>query len=335
MTEAELRHEITETGRELLRDGLVARTWGNVSGRLDAENFLITPSGLSYTQTQDSDLAVYHPADKTWHGPHKPSSEKGIHAAAYELFPEVNFVIHTHQTYASAIGVWGFEQLPITEEERKTLGGIALATYGLPGTKKLKKAVTKAFFSGAHTVLMEHHGAVIAGASKAEAYERALLLEEICQRGCQGVAGPAWSLDVAQQEAQKQLLVTVQREFPHALWVETDAVVRWSCGEGTLRAQLDDMAQMIGREIPRVDQDATEIMAKLQGGSNALFVRNLGAIVCGRDAEDTEALQILVDKAAVSALHTKDVTVGTALSSFDCALMHFVYQKKYSKQKNG
>ena len=141
MTEEVLRKEITETGRALLRDGLVARTWGNVSARVDAEHFLITPSGLDYMQTREEDLALYHPADKSWTGPHKPSSEKGIHAAAYDLFPEVTFVIHTHQTYASAFGVWGFELLKMTPIEREQLGGVALAEYGLPGTKKLKKNV--------------------------------------------------------------------------------------------------------------------------------------------------------------------------------------------------
>ena len=48
MREEELRKQITDTGKELLRDGLVARTWGNVSSKVDGEHFLITPSGLDY-----------------------------------------------------------------------------------------------------------------------------------------------------------------------------------------------------------------------------------------------------------------------------------------------
>ena len=64
-------------------------------------------------------------------GAHKPSSEKGVHLAAYQIFPEVGYVIHTHQTYATAIGLCGFEQLAMTEEEAEKLGGIARAAYGL------------------------------------------------------------------------------------------------------------------------------------------------------------------------------------------------------------
>ena len=43
-----LRTCICNTGRELLEDGLVARTWGNVSARADDAHYLVTPSGMDY-----------------------------------------------------------------------------------------------------------------------------------------------------------------------------------------------------------------------------------------------------------------------------------------------
>ena len=43
-----LRTCICDTGRELLEDGLVARTWGNVSARADDAHYLVTPSGMDY-----------------------------------------------------------------------------------------------------------------------------------------------------------------------------------------------------------------------------------------------------------------------------------------------
>ncbi|MBO7353137.1 MAG: class II aldolase/adducin family protein, partial [Lachnospiraceae bacterium] len=48
MDERELRAHVVATGIELLRDALVARTWGNISARVDENRFLITPSGLDY-----------------------------------------------------------------------------------------------------------------------------------------------------------------------------------------------------------------------------------------------------------------------------------------------
>ena len=59
----------------------------------------------------------------TWEGARKPSGERGVHAAAYAQLPEVNFVIHTHQGCASALGLAGFDAMDITPEERAALGG--------------------------------------------------------------------------------------------------------------------------------------------------------------------------------------------------------------------
>lgn len=63
-----------------------------------------------------------------------------VHALAYSMFEDVNFVIHTHQTYASALGLCGYKPGCFTGEERQQLGGVAVAGYGLPGTKDAAKA---------------------------------------------------------------------------------------------------------------------------------------------------------------------------------------------------
>ena len=108
MEERTARELICRTGRELLETGLVARTWGNVSSRLDPNHFLITPSGLDYHKTQPQDIVRVELSTMTWEGSRKPSGERGVHAAAYKVFPEANFVIHTHNrkfTFQSAANV--------------------------------------------------------------------------------------------------------------------------------------------------------------------------------------------------------------------------------------
>ena len=52
MEEGKARKLLVDTGKDLLRTGLVARTWGNVSCRLDEDSIVITPSGLDYTKTR-------------------------------------------------------------------------------------------------------------------------------------------------------------------------------------------------------------------------------------------------------------------------------------------
>ncbi|MBR5741905.1 MAG: class II aldolase/adducin family protein, partial [Firmicutes bacterium] len=210
---------------------------------------------------------------------------------------------HTHQIYASALGLTGPETMPVTNGERKELGGIAWAAYGLPGTKKLRENVETAMKSGAETVLMVHHGAVICGKDREETIRRAELLEEIAKRSLKGLPDGA---------------------EPERVWAELGI---------PLYAELDDMAQMIGRRIPfAADEDAAE---KLLEKTNAVFVRGKGCLVRGDDADDTEALAILARKAAVAALHTRASGLDVRLGPFDTALMRYVYKTKYSKQKKG
>lgn len=329
MEDMEKRQLICDTGRQLLDTGLVARTWGNVSCRAGEGSFLITPSGLDYTKTTAKDIVEVELDTMQWQGERKPSSEKGIHAAAYRLFPEVGFVIHTHQNCASAIGLAGFEKLDITDAELEKLGGIAKAQYGLPGQKKLKNAVTAAMATGAHAVLMVKHGAVVCGRDKAEAMERVQLLEDICRRN---LALSSASPKREAPETVEALLCAVREKYPTALLADSDNAVAWANRKKTLKAQLDDMAQMLGAKVKSVPADAALILGELSE-HDGVFVRGVGAIVKADEADDAEALRMLIEKSALCALHTASLGEKSHLGALDTALMRFVYLKKYSKKK--
>lgn len=220
MNDNELRQLVADTGRQLLENGLVARTWGNISARKDETKFAISPSGLGYENMQGSDVPIYDMESKTWEGSRKPSSEKKIHAAAYKLYPEVNFVIHTHQDYATAIGLANTSELEPTPEEKELLGEISIAGYGLPGTDKLADNVTTAL-KNSQVVLMAHHGALILGKDAHDAMKKAEVLEEVCKRA------------------------VIKKIGDDALGDNMPP----------FKAQLDDMAQMVG---PKFSQKAVE-----------------------------------------------------------------------------
>ena len=42
------KKEVIAAGLRLVETGLIARTWGNVSCRVDENSFVITPSGKPY-----------------------------------------------------------------------------------------------------------------------------------------------------------------------------------------------------------------------------------------------------------------------------------------------
>lgn len=328
MNEKTAREQVASAGRRLLEEGLVARTWGNVSCRTGESSFAITPSGLGYEHMGADDIVAFDMQSGEWRGSRKPSSEKGVHAAAYRQFPDAGFVIHTHQCYATALGLAGFETLSPDAEERKKLGPVALADYALPGTKKLVQHVSAAMAGGARAVLMAHHGALIIGKDCEEAFVRARLLEVLCKRACQGQPRES----AADEPAIAALSSEAKARFGHAAFTASPAVLAAGRGGRALRAQLDDMAQMIGPSL-RVAKPA-EALRVLEKHA-AVLVEGLGAIARAGSDGDCEALCMLIDKSCCCALHTKALGKTARLSALDARLMRIVYQQKYAKKMGG
>ena len=173
---------VIEAGERLVETGLIARTWGNVSCRVDDKTFVITPSGKPYIGLTPDDIVEVAINTLEWGGNVKPSSEKGIHAEVYKEYPEANFVIHTHQKIASAVSALSTGIEKVTGEAADLIGSVIhLGGYGLPGTKKLKKGVTNALKLGASkAVIMAHHGALCFGKDSEEAFQVANSLEKVC-----------------------------------------------------------------------------------------------------------------------------------------------------------
>ncbi len=328
MDEMTSRQLVADTGRILLEKGLVARTWGNISARVDEKRFAISPSGLGYEHMTADDVPIFHMGDETWEGSRKPSSEKKIHAAAYRIYPEVQFVIHTHQDYATAVGLVGVKDLKPTPEEDEILGKIAVAPYGLPGTKKLGDNVEAALKTGAKVVLMIHHGALILGDNREDTIKKAELLEAVCRRAVEEKTGAQDSVQPTDHIDEKLLASS-----ENMLVFSTASVLKMA-KQGGFVAQLDDMAQMLGRSIKAVKNDNDAILAALNR-RDAVLVKNVGCVILTEVKDDAGALEMLIAKAAMAKDFADACGVKKQLSFFDCMLMRRVYLMKYSKKKEG
>ena len=338
MSNMDKRREIIDTGIELLEEKLVARTWGNISARIDADNYLITPSGLDYTSMREEDIVSVNIKTGEYTGINRPSGEKGVHSAAYEVFDDVNFVVHTHQTYATAVSLAGFDSLEatagspagsdsfdITEEEIEKLGGIALAEYGLPGTKEITNACKSALLTGAHTVLMIHHGVLVLGKDKEEAMKRVKLLESICERNVKRVIK-----DNTLNNYLKALNTCPEDNSSYRYCeVLTDkALIALSISETEIFSQLDDVSQMIGTKIVTVDS----LDKALKLSDNAVLIKGVGALIKAENKDDLEALKVLMNKMAIVKLYTKAKNVKAEISIEESDFMHYDYVTRYSKQ---
>ncbi len=180
----EARELVIKAGLELLSSGLIARTWGNISARISDTQFVITPSGRAYEDLTPDQIVITNIADCSYEGDVKPSSEKWIHADAYRLRPNVNFVIHTHQSYASALSILGesITDIPEISGMRKLLGNeVPTAGYGLNGSKELSDNVSDAILlcPSSTALLMANHGAECMGTDYDNAFAIAHALEEV------------------------------------------------------------------------------------------------------------------------------------------------------------
>jgi len=366
------RESVVLAGKQLVETGLIARTWGNVSCRIDKNRFAITPSGMAYETLRPEDVVVVNIDDLEYEGHVKPSSEKGIHASVYKQKAHINFVIHTHQTNASIAGILG-KHVDVKDNEAKSLIGsrVILAEYGLPGTKKLRKNVSAALNgSDGRAVLMGNHGALCFGESRETTFEVAKALEAECQRFVAPVkllSEPSQNLgysrrqdgacvfgtgdeevviDIATGKSVNSRPVSAAAKLHFSIYrARKDVnVILGSALPYTVSASqkfdcvkplLDDFAQIIGvnaRTALWEDGRESRIVSALKG-RNGVLIKGLGALCCTANDDDAAAVEMVMEKGCMAYLSAAAQGTIKPIAPIECLLMHVVYKLKYAKKK--
>ncbi len=177
----EIRKKIVEAGLRLVKEGLVARSWGNISVRVDEKNMLITPSGRTYESLKPEEIVFVNYKTLAYEEKIKPSSEYRLHAEIYKQRNEINAVIHTHQMNATTVAVARREVPPIIDDMVQIIGpSVRVSKYTMAGTKKFAKNAVKAL-RGRQAVLLANHGAVCIGRNPEEAFTVSEVLEKACK----------------------------------------------------------------------------------------------------------------------------------------------------------
>jgi L-ribulose-5-phosphate 4-epimerase len=98
-----LKKQVFEANLELVKQGLVIYTWGNVSG-IDREKgyVVIKPSGVSYDEMKAEDMVVVDLEGNRIEGTMNPSSDTPTHLALYKEFSDIGGVVHTHSEWATS-----------------------------------------------------------------------------------------------------------------------------------------------------------------------------------------------------------------------------------------
>ena len=92
----ELKEKVLDANLELVRQGLVIYTWGNVSGiDRDSNLVVIKPSGVDYDGMKASDMVVVDLDGNVVEGSYRPSSDTPTHVELYKNFKDMGAVVHT------------------------------------------------------------------------------------------------------------------------------------------------------------------------------------------------------------------------------------------------
>lgn len=172
--EFEIKKQICEIGKRIYDRGMVAANDGNISVKLNDNEFLCTPTGVSkgfmtpeYICKVDRDGKVIQA-----NGNFKPSSEIKMHMRVYKERPDVGAVVHAHPMYATGFAIAGIPLTqPIMPEAVITLGCVPIAEYGTPSTEEIPEAVSK-YLQSFDAVLLENHGALSYADNLLNAYHK-------------------------------------------------------------------------------------------------------------------------------------------------------------------
>ncbi len=178
---SKLKKLIIESGLRLLEEGLVTRTFGNISIRLNDLFMLITPSGRKYDDLKINDIVKVNYFTQEYEGKIKPSSEYKLHAEIYKNRNEINAVIHTHQQNASTISATHNTLPPILDDQVQLIGpDVRVAKYAHSSSDELVINVVAAL-QNRNAALMANHGAICIGRDIEEAFVISQILEKACK----------------------------------------------------------------------------------------------------------------------------------------------------------
>jgi L-fuculose-phosphate aldolase len=212
VNEYEIKKQICEIGKRIYDRGMVAANDGNISVKINDNEFLCTPTGVSkgfmtpdYICRVDKEGNVLEA-----NGSFKPSSEIKMHMRVYAQRPDVKSVVHAHPIYATSFAIAGIPLTqPIMPEAVIALGCVPIAEYGTPSTNEIPDAVEK-YLPYFDAVLLANHGALSFSDSLLAAYHKMESLEFYAQLlfNAKQLGGPKQLSD-----EQVQGLYEIRRQF--------------------------------------------------------------------------------------------------------------------------
>ena len=159
----EIKKEICEMGRRLYQAGFVAANDGNISVKINDNEYYCTPTGVSKGFMTPDMIIKIDGNGKKLEGRLNPSSEIKMHLRVYRERPDVKSVVHAHPPVATAFTVAGvaLDQY-ILPEAVLSLGSVPTCDYGTPSTMEIPDSLMP-YIQNHDAFLLKNHGALTVG----------------------------------------------------------------------------------------------------------------------------------------------------------------------------
>lgn len=356
-------------GRELARSQLITKNWGNLSCRKN-DDFYITHSGCFCVNIDPSTLVKIDIKKGNFDKKLCPSLEREMHRMIYKLYDSVNFIAHTHQTWAGALSASGLSKLDISLEARTSIVGktIPIIDYALPNSKKFLSNFTDSLKNQgvSKLAIIAHKGGLFFAENEKEILSLARDLEIEAQKFLVNMVKSKYpNLEVSLTNLGDTLLEvfiskrqslfqnrdekasSLLQELEYLLedmnldvCVKKDPISRIFSNFVTYPA-LDDFAQFIGEKIkPLSYKNAVKKINSLQSNgffktknaSLVLSLENRGFLVLTKNKSLLYTIENILEKNFLALLVADLFDYNGALRKLDSFLLRKNYIYRYSKQ---
>jgi L-fuculose-phosphate aldolase len=170
-----LEREIIKWGKLLFERRLISGWGGNLSCRAMENDFLITGQHAPLGFLTPADLVRIDGAGAPINKSQRPSSETPLHLAVY-AGTNTEVVVHVHPPAVLAFSLNHDSFVPVSFEEKYTIGEVPIVAQDTPTVTKPEKLVEELKYHP--VVIIKSHGTVALGKNFQEAFLLTDLLEE-------------------------------------------------------------------------------------------------------------------------------------------------------------
>jgi L-fuculose-phosphate aldolase len=256
-----LRKEFVDIGKRIWDRNYVAANDGNITVRLNDNEILTTPTGVSKGfMTTDMIIKVdYDGKVISGNSDYRPSSEVKMHIDVYKQRPDIHSVVHAHPPFATSFAVAGIPlDKCVLPEAVIVIGAVPIAEYGLPSTNELPDKI-RPYIQKSDAVLLQNHGALTLGSDLLNAYHKMETLEHTANIVWKSIQLGALNVF---DENERDRLMTLREKFNIPGRIITCETDNYSLGSPNNNVKTcENKSEFSENDIKRITE---EIISKLK-----------------------------------------------------------------------